>query len=236
MCEHLDYVELQSKESGWGLGKRGWDGEFSTLTMTVPPSKDLTVDMLNEACASVAEDVVGGGDDVLALVSRRFAEWTSALPDTVLPCNTNVWCVSSVCEEDTDGPYHYSKWIDFNTFEAFDCLPSILHEMTEAIEDPKVGLYFRVAFCAAYKIPTYQTMRSDGEMLGMRGMGWLSALATLSAGKDNCAEISIPTVEPVCLNFGLSRGMVAMSGLLPFKLYKHERSFDGKPNTNDIPF
>lgn len=236
MSEHLDYVELQSKDSGWGLGKRGWDGEFSTLTMTVPPSKDLTVGMLNEAAASVAEDVVGCGDEVLALVVRRFAEWMATLSDEVLPCNRNVWCVSSVCEDDTDGPYHYSKWVDFNTFESFDSLPALLHELTEAIDDPKVELYFRVAICAAYKIPRYQRMRTDGEMLGMRGMGWLSAPATLSAGKDNCAEISIPTVEPVCLNVALSREMIAMSDILQFKLYTHERSFDGKENINDIPF
>ncbi len=236
MCERLDYVELQSKDSGWGLGKRGWDGEFSTLTMTVPPNKDLTVGMLKEAVASVAEDVVGCGDDVFALVSRRIAEWAAALPDTVLPCNTNVWCVSNVCEVDTDGPYHLSKWIDFNTFESDDAFPPVLRELIESIEDSKVRLYFGVAFCAAYKIPKYQRMRTDGEMLGMRGMGWLSAPATIKAGKDNCAEISIPTVEPVCLNVALSREMIAMSDILQFKLYTHERSFDGVENTNDIPF
>lgn len=236
MNEQLDYVELQSKESGWGLGKRGWDGEFATLSMTVPPSKNLTVDMFNEAASSVAEDAVGCDDGALALVARRFSEWAAALPDTVLPCNTNVWCVSSVCEEDTNGPYHYSQWIDFNTFESCDSFPPILDETIESIEDPKVKLYFGIAFCAAYKIPKYQRMRTDGEMLGMRGMGWLSALATIKAGKDNCAEISIPTVEPICLNVTLSREMIAMSDILQFKLYTHERSFDGVENINDIPF
>lgn len=237
MCEHLDYVELQSKESGWGLGKRGWDGEFATMSMTVPGTKNLTLAMVKEACDAVSDDLEGCGDEILALVSRRFAEWVASLPDTVMTCNTNNWCVSSSCEDDGDGlPYHGCKWVDFDTFESDDAFPSLLQELLDTIEDPKVALYFGVAFCATYKIPKYQTMRADGEMLGMRGMGWLSALATLSAGKDNCAEISIPTVEPICLNISLSREMVAMSGLLPFKLYKHERSFDGNPNTNDIPF